>query len=239
MGISQSALNLFRDCPYAYKLKYLDRVEGIYFSNDAMDTGGYVHDAIDMYYRNHFLQEGTSDDILYHTYTNLKNIWDTTLSINDFKKAYTCLQHHSEWEYSNINKGIRTQPLTEVEIEACNLYGFIDYVDLEKQQVIDWKTNSYATLSYTYRVQASIYKILFEAKFNMKLKYFHFFFLYPNTWRIVKYGDAKQERVDTEVNALLEQLNLSLENREFEKNPRTNSWCKSCPYKLYCKVMKY
>ena len=62
--ISQSSLNLYRDCPYAYKLKYIDGLEPMLPSTEIFDIGTYVHIAIDGYYKNRYKPRITSDDIL-------------------------------------------------------------------------------------------------------------------------------------------------------------------------------
>jgi len=232
-GISQSGLSLYRRCPFAYKLHYVDLAEPMFFSQDVLDVGRYVHDAIDEYYRHYYVSEGTVDDILIKSYGALKEQWDLTLPAEQLRKAYDCLLHHAEWEHKNITNGIGTKPFTEVEINGEGLYGFIDYVDLQNHKVIDWKTNRYATLSYEYRMQAHVYRKLFESKFGEKLTHFYFFFLYPNQWRCVKFNDKKQEEVGKEVESLLNDI---LECN-FPKQPRTDKGCRTCNYRFYCKIL--
>ena len=234
-GISQSALTVFRDCPVAYNC-YKERKDAIFFNQSSLDTGGYVHEAIDTYYTNNYLTKGTSDDILSLTYSNLKNKWDITLPVEEFKKAYLSLQNHALWEAKNISDGISSKPLTEVKIGEEGFYGIIDYIDLNNNKAIDWKTGRYPSLSFNYRVQAQIYKILFENKFNQELKNFYFFFLPVNEWRVVNFDKEKQMKVAEEVACLKQRIDKAINDSEFLKEPRTSGACKSCQYKLYCKL---
>lgn len=233
-GLSQSGISVYRYCPYAYKLHYIDLKQPIHFNPAVMDVGKYVHDVIDRYYQNYYLSEGTANDVLIKTYDILKNIWDITLPPEQFKKAYDCLINHSQWEEKNINGSIGTKPLTEVKIDSGDYFGLIDYVDLNNLKLIDYKTSTHPVLSYEYRMQAHIYRELFESKFNKTISHFYFFFLYPNEWRTVKYDSDKQRKVGKDV----ENFKELILNCEFPKEPRTKSSCNNCEYKLYCKVIK-
>jgi len=233
-GISQSALTTFRGCPFAYKC-YRERKDAVFFNQDVLDVGNYVHQAIDRYYKNHYLTEGTAEDILGISYSHLKEIWDKSFTAEHLKKAFLSLQNHAVWESKNINGGIASKPLTEVKIGEQGFYGIIDYIDLNLNKAIDWKTGSYPSLSYNYRIQAEIYKILFENKFNQKLEKFYFFFLPVNEWRVVKYNSEKQLAVRDEVNLLKDKIDKAIENGEYLKEPRTEKMCRNCQYKLYCK----
>ena len=234
-GISQTGISIFRNCPYAYKLKYIDRCDAMFYNHDVLDIGGTVHDVIDRYYKNHYISDGTSDDILEKTYGHLREVWDTTLPADDLKKAFTCLQNHANWEEKNIQRNIGTKPLTEVKINARGYFGIIDYIDIPTQRVIDWKTGRKAYLSYEYRMQAYVYKELYEEQFKEKLKHFYFFFLFPDEWRKVKFDDIKQRKVGEDVENLRNAILDSIQNEEFAKEPRTDKGCRSCDYRFYCK----
>lgn len=235
INLSQSAMAVYRDCPHAYYLRYKFRYEPMFWSRDPLDVGSYVHNSIDRYYKHHFLTEGDYNDVLLRTYQILKSEWDVTLTAADLKKAYTSLQNHAEWEAANIKSGINTKPLTEVKIAYDGFYGIIDYVDLAHNRLIDWKTNKWPTLSYTYRMQAEMYRILFEGKFDEKLTHFYFFFLYPNEWRTVRYDYKKQKGMKEKIYEMRDEIYEAWDNEEFPKNPRTKSGCNSCLYRFYCK----
>ena len=198
-GLSQSAISVYRTCPYAYKLHYIDCFKPIFWEPAYLELGRLVHDAIDYYYRHNYLSApNSSEDILYYTYKKFTEDWqeiESTMTEDFFLKGYECLQNHATWEYQMIQNGIRTRPLTEIKIPANGFFGILDYVDLNNDAAIDWKTGSYAYLSYDYRMQAAIYKILYDEKFGRNLSHFQFFFLHANQWRTVKYDSEKQQEV--------------------------------------------
>jgi len=234
IALSQSALTTFHDCPKAYEF-YKDRVQGMFWDFDPLDIGKYVHKALEDYYKKSFLTKGDADDIVIESYHWLKKTWDVTFPPEYLKKAYTCLENHAQWESNNINNGMNTEPLVEVEITKNGYHGIIDYVDLVKDKVIDWKTNTWPTLSYTYRMQASVYKELYDAKFNRDLTHFYFFFLYSNTWRTVKYNTEKQKEVAEYVRKLKDEVKDCYQDEEFPRKPRTDKMCENCLYKWYCR----
>jgi len=232
-GISQSGISLYRFCPYAYFLKYKKKCEPMFWDTSAMDTGGYVHTSVDKFYKFHYDADENRDYILVNSYAELKKVWDTSLDVTEFQKAYQCLETHANWEYKNITDGLRTKPLTEIELCHKGYYGFIDYFHLQNHKPIDWKTGKRAYLSYDYRMQAYVYKILLEAEFGIPINHFYFFFLYPNEWRTVSFGTDKQIKIGEDV----ERYKMLILDEEFEKKPRLENNCKNCPYKYYCRVL--
>lgn len=234
-SLSQSAMGIYRSCPYAYKLHYIDRCQSIFFDPSILSVGSIAHDILDIYYKNYYLMKGTPNDILAKTYPMLEDKWDMSYSIEQFKKIYECLKNHAEWESKNITNNIGIKPLTEIAIEHDGLFGIIDYVDLANKKVIDWKTGKWPTISYTYRMQAHVYKKLFESKFNEELTHFSFFFLHSGEFRTIKYDTPKQKEVGEEVEMLKNTINENLLSGDFLKKPRTKNGCRYCNYKLYCK----
>jgi len=234
-GISQSAISIYKECPYAYYLEYNFNRQAMHFNPDVMDTGKLVHDAIDKYYKLYYLTTGTAEDILTESYDVLRRNWDTSLELEELNKGYTCLHHHSLFEYSNIKNGI-TKPLTEIDIYGNGYHGVIDYDDLVNNKAIDWKTGRSVYLSKGYRMQAHVYKELLESEFSQTLDHFYFFFLYPNEWRIVKFDDEKQKKIGEETENLKNDILISWDNDEFPKQPRLESGCRSCAYKYYCMI---
>ena len=233
-GISQSALSLYRNCPYSYKLKYVDKCTPIFYDTVPMDVGGLVHDSIHLYYRDGYDTTLDSEDIFDITYSYMKNNWDLSFPIDDYKKAYDCLKTHANWEYNNVKKGLIIKPMSELKLSANGYYGIIDYVNLQNNTLIDWKTNKHSILSYEYRMQAEVYRELFEVNFKKSIDKFYFFFLFNNEWRIVDYSSSKQLQVRKELKQMLDDVH----NKKFDKNPRLPSSCKNCAFSYYCKILK-
>lgn len=233
-GISQSAISLYRRCPYAYFLKYRKRCIPMFYSMDAMDTGRHVHEALDKYYTFHYDNNATVDYILANTYNELTKVWEVELGPENLKKAYQCLEHHAEWEFNNIKSGLITKPLSEIKAAYGGYFGYIDYLNLDSMKAIDWKTGKHANLSYEYRMQAYVYKILLEGKFGIELSHFYFYFPHPDEWRTVRFDTEKQIQVGKDVENYKRDILKGL----FPKKPRTPSVCTGCEYGHYCQLLK-
>lgn len=233
-GISQSAMNLYMDCPYGWYLKYIEKREPMFWDPSVLDVGSIVHDVLDSYYKVHYISEGTDNDILIEVYNILKKRWDTTLLPDQFKKAYICLQNFSKWEFNNLLSGIRTKPLTEVKADESGFYGIIDYVNKKTENVIDWKTNTYPIMTQGYKLQAAIYTVLYEKKFKKKLRAFKFYYLYPNIVRRLPCDTPEMRENIKKAETLRNSILKSKEDNDFPKQPRTEKGCRNCLYKYYC-----
>ena len=229
-GLSQSGITKYRDCPYAFYLHYKCNCEPMFYDTEAMDVGGIGHKSIEFYYKNHFSTDTNPEEILYYTYDKMKSLWDTSFSIENYQKIYRCLENHAIWEYQNISNGQTNKPIIEKKMNHCGYFGIADYIYLPKRKVIDFKTNKYASVSYNYRMQAYVYKVLFENEFDTKLKDYYLYFLYPNEWRKISYEKENQKKVGLET----EILKNKILNGEFPKKPRYPTMCRNCEYKYYC-----
>lgn len=233
-GISQSSMNLYMSCPYAWHLKYIEKKEPMFWDPSVLDVGSIVHGVIDLYYKMHFMCKGTDNDILVEVYNILKKKWDTTLTAEQFKKAYVCLENFSKWEHKNLLSGMRTKPSTEIKVDESGFFGILDYVDLVSEDVIDWKTNTYPTMMYEYKFQAAIYTTLYEKKFKRKLRVFKFYYLYPNIIRRIYCDTPEMREFTKEAEIIRNNIIKSKEENDFPKQPKTRDKCRTCLYKYYC-----
>jgi len=232
-NISQSQINLFRSCPYAYALRYLYKKEGIWWDPSIIEVGSRVHDAIDIYYKQYYKTDCNEEDIKNIVYGILRNKWDTSLSAEYLKKAYDCICHFSSFAYNNICRGNLEKPLTEVKIYSDGLMGIIDYVDLVNKKVIDFKTNTRAGISYENKMQAVMYKILVKDKFGIDVPYFTFQYLYPDEVRVVKYNEEVM-KVRQDIDMYVNKIKEAWKTKTFPKEPRTPKTCNGCQFNYYC-----
>jgi len=232
-GVSQSQINIFRDCPYAYYLAYVKHYKPMIFKPDIMEVGSRVHDAIDIYYRNLFVEGSNKDEIFKSVYSVLRQSWDHMLDIEYLKKAYTCLKSFSEFEAKQIKNNGYSKPLSELDLRHENFRGKIDRLELVSMIPGDFKTNTNAVVSYSYKMQAAIYSYLIEKEFGQKPKYFNFYFLYPNEIRTLKVENLKT--ILENAKQFRNQIIQAFDDDKFEKKPRTASTCRYCNYRYYCK----
>lgn len=231
--ISQSQILLYRFCPYAYKLRYVEGYIPIKFDPTVLEVGKRVHEAIDFYYKNYFSTDRTRDEILAISYGYLRKNWDRSLPPEMLRKAFTCLCNFAQFESNNISYGYRQKPLTEVVLQCDNLFGVVDYLDLNTQRVIDFKTSNNTRLTTENKIQATMYKILTEHNFKFPVKTFTFFYLYPNVLKEVRFTKSYKD-LEEEIKKYANLIVESRESNNFPKEPRTKKACKSCEYRLYC-----
>jgi len=233
MNISQSQINLFGKCPYGYALRYLYKKEPIMFDPSIVEVGSRVHEAINTYYRNHLLLDGTEEQIKDKVYSVLRNDWDTTLPVEFLKKAYICISNFAKFEYSR-KKGRRGVPLTETKIYSDGLMGIIDYLDLNNLDIVDFKTNTKASVSYDNKVQAVMYKMLVKEEYDIDLQHFTLQYLYTNEHRVVEY-DKNIFKIEGYIKKIVKEIKNAWDTGEFPKNPKTPKMCNWCEYRYYCK----
>ena len=233
--ISQSQITLFRDCDYKYAMRYKYNKESIIWDPTIMDVGRYVHDACDDYYKKYWDPTRTEEEILYYSYECLKKRWDRWLKPELLLKAYKCMEGFAKFEIKNINNGIVTQPETEMTIEVDGLLGIIDYMNVypDRIRAVEYKTGAKPTLGFYNKLQAVMYRRLIEKKYGIKIKEFEFEFPLPNETRIVKF-DNKTDKVEKEMDDLINRIRKAWKKDVFVKKPRTPSGCKWCEYKYYC-----
>lgn len=234
-AISQSQINLYRNCPHAYELKYRYNREPMMYDPSVMEVGKRVHDTIDHYYKNHYVPEHSEQEILNITYNILKNQWDKTLPASYLLKAWKCLITFAKFEISNHEGGIETKPLTEVKIYSEDLMGIVDYLNLNKQKVIDFKTNTKAYLSYENKLQAIMYQKLIKDKFNINIENFGFVFLFIDSEpKDVWLGDPELKDIEKDLYKYRDKIKESWLTMNFPKAPKNENQCSRCDYRFYC-----
>lgn len=233
--ISQSQINLYRNCPHGYELRYKYKKQPIQFDTSHLEVGKRVHDAADNYYKHCYKGDASEKYILDTTYGILRRDWDVTLPAPLLKKAYDCITNFAKFEANNVSNGVTNKPGTEVKLYYNDLMGIVDYLDLDRVKVIDFKTGAKPGIGYYSRLQAVMYKILIKGKFNVNIKYFEFQFLYPGIPRKVDVNDKKSLEVQEDLMKYKDQIIESWKTSVFPKQPRTPTGCKYCEYRLYCK----
>lgn len=234
-SISQSQINLFRSCPHAYELSYYYGYVPIMYDPTVMEVGKRVHNVIDKYYKNHYDKSNNEQDILGCVYNLLRNEWDVKLPVEYLVKAHKCICNFAKFELNNNHNPLATKPITEAKIYADDVMGIIDYIDLQNEQFIDWKTNNKAILNYEYKMQAVMYKKLIKSKFDINIKKFRFVFLYPAEFKEVNLNNNNLQQIEQDLIMYKEKIKQAWQTLFFPKEPRTQSVCNYCNYRYYCR----
>ena len=235
-GISQSQIGTYRDCPYAYYLKYVKGYKPMMYTTDHLDVGSFIHDAIDIYYKNLYVDNGvTPNDIFKSVYTILRNSWDITLPAELLKKAYVCLQNFALWDFENIQtKG--TPPITEENYKFDNFRAKVDYFRSEPLILGDFKSGINPIVNYMYKIQAAIYLYVLINCLDIDIDEFWVWFLYPNVPKKLKWSNLQE--ILTVAKEHRDNIIESFKTNEFPKVPRTQKTCNYCDYRYYCGGVK-
>lgn len=231
MKISQSQINLYSFCPYAYKLRYLDKCEPMNFKPELFEVGSRVHDTINIYYQDFYKTSITLPKLQVLLYNILRKDWDYTLPVELLKKAKQCLDNFAVFEITEMLRRNYEKPFSELAIYDKDLVGIIDYFHPDTRRVIDFKTSSSTTITRDYKVQASLYLYLVNSISVEKVEKFYFYFLPVNKLVEVPIDMSLVE----EVKKFAQKIQLSLESGNF---PKVETKCRSCPYRYYCKILK-
>jgi len=230
-GISQSQINLYRSCPYAYKLKYVDGLEPMMFTRDFLDIGKYIHDAIEVYYKNLYDTDTNPESIYKSTYSVLRENWDHTLLPEYLKKANICLQNFGLLEYENMQEN-KTEPESEGNYTYDDFRAKLDYFRRIPLLIGDFKSSTKPIVYYDYKIQAAVYLYVMRHKLDLDIDDFYFWYLYPNIVKKVKWDDL--QKVLEDAKKYRDEIKDAFDSMEFKKKPRTKSTCKYCDYKYYC-----
>jgi len=221
--ISVSQLNLYRQCPYRYKLNYIDKIP-IEVKPDALNLGSTIHELLeqDIY--------TIKDEKLNPYLTNARELLSL---INDIE-TLDCLPQNELKLYGKIL--------------GNDAVGIIDKVWKDQNIAIDYKTGSLKSgwdqrkrskVMYgqeDYCLQAYFYDKLYEQNFGKPLKSFYFLFLgnkefwSPNI-QGKKFGEyAFDLWCEKQIEETLECINSCLFDKEESK------LCNWCDYLYVCEL---
>lgn len=235
-GVSATQINLGRDCLYKLKLTYVDKCKPINFNPDIFAVGKAYHDSVELYFKEHYLDVPVTNDILYYTYEEFKQLWRTELPIDYFQKAYKCLQNFAKWESERAKK--LDIPLIELKLDEDGYFGYVDLFQEETGYGMDWKTSTKPSLSKGYKIQGIVYKSMLDSKFKIDMQTFDMNFIFTDVVKTLDFSDKKVEPLFDEVKEIRDKIQQCFKKWTFPKNPRTPNMCKWCKLRYYCKRLK-
>jgi CRISPR/Cas system-associated exonuclease Cas4 (RecB family) len=165
--ISPSGINLFLTCPYAFKLKYIDKLEIQQQENSFLITGKLVHKSLELYFKDKM--ENKNNDLKPSDYLKLAS--DDFKHINFFQldEALEEADHYLTL-YSSVAKQLKplaSEEYFELELsDTILLRGVIDLIAQEGKgrALIDFKTTrGQVKDNYKYTLQLSLYSLTNKA----------------------------------------------------------------------------
>lgn len=221
---SKSRLKCFRECPYRYKLRYIDGVKGK--TAEITNKGIILHELFDVFYKNYD-----------KTKTLIQNIEDAQIKIKrdvDFWEEYA--MHVDAFISMNKNKielysQDKFMPIyTEMKIEAKGWKGIIDRIDMIDDKVIllDYKTSTGYDMS-KYIDELLLYAWLFQEEKSINVTHVGIFFTKNNNLVIEEISQKDILDNIEEMNFERDSYIESIKRKEFNKNP--GYYCKTyCGY---------
>lgn len=237
MKVSYSRVSTFNQCPYKYKLRYVERIDTVKNQdpNNALYMGTALHEGLE-----NDLKACIKSYISNYYVLNDKNIDE----IEKFKFLIPRI------------KPLVPDGINEFEIVDDDFTGFIDLlVPTDKKGVYDMYDFKYSNNKANYQLspQLHLYKYFYEKQSGNKIRNMYFLFVPKVQIRQKKTEDLYQfrKRIDEELENTFENLEFMKINydpkkvisflldvkkiyecEDFEKNP--SYLCNWCEYKNYC-----
>lgn len=244
---SHSKLSCYEQCPYRFKLKYIDKVETEIRESIESFLGKRVHETLEKLYRDlMFQKEDTLEELLSFLHDEWNNNWNDDIIIvngeyNSENYLHMAERYITDYykRYYPFNQG-RTIALEErVIIDLCNEYklqGYIDRLTETKDgyyEIHDYKTNSRLPLMeyIEHDRQLALYMIGVKERYpdvrDIKLVW-HFLSFDKEIISTRSEGELEELKLET-----IELIKKIESDKEFNTKPST--LCDWCEFKTICK----
>lgn len=236
MQFSHSRVECFKQCPYKYKLRYIDKIKTLddYDPQDPLKIGTAIHECIQQdikkAIKNYYMQYPIIND----------------LHVNEALKMF----------YMG-NKARNLLPLEnakyEVKLECDKFIGYIDMLVPNEDGTFDIYDFKYSNNidKYMDSNQLHLYKYYSEKLLNIKIKKLYFVFIEKTMIRQKKTEDLREFRL--RLKSTLEKMNVQIKEVLYDSNKviefindeidllecndyikNTSKLCDWCEYKEYC-----
>ena len=237
MKVSYSSLSCFNDCPYKYKLRYLDKLETKFDErpDNPLVLGTAIHEGIET--------------------------GDIDKAINTYKENYSIFDENNEWEILKLKSilpiAIRDIPKGEYEhrLNIDNEFvGFIDLLVKVDEGVYDLYDFKYSNniSRYLKSPQIHIYKYYFERITGNVIRNMYYVFIPKNT---KKFPAILTEEIKNKLISEINNDSIRFEKVDYDKrhikhffsrksilekteefNKRYSTKCSYCEYQKYCRT---
>ncbi len=225
--LSKSQINLFMQCPYRWKLKYIDGIKQK--PSGAMYRGSQVHEQIENFYKdievdkNFNIKKKVSPELQKFLNFEQKRIHDCKDKTGKFDMKY----------FLPVAQELAVQDKTQ------KLRGFIDAVYINPEDdgliIIDWKTGKYRPdYLHEYRFELAMYKELLEKskKIDGKVMYWGIYFVDADKLFFEKVSERS-------IKAMYKKVERAREGMDSGNYPcKSGILCKWCDFNDICEEWK-
>lgn len=232
---SPAGLISYLQCPYKFKLTYIDRVGALYKKTKPYQAlGDTVHKVLAEFFRITNIQERTVDKLM----SLLDHFW--------ISEGYTSKEQEAEYKHNAaywlrnfyVNNDITITPLYieeffRVNIEDFFLIGKIDRIDDigDGVEIIDYKTGGYIPTEeeFSSDLQMDIYALCCWEKYRLFPKIVSQIFLQHNQKISVNRTPADLQEIKSKIINIVKRI---YEDKEF--SPVRNNLCPYCDFLTIC-----
>ncbi|MEW5955132.1 MAG: PD-(D/E)XK nuclease family protein [Candidatus Micrarchaeota archaeon] len=240
---SYSRLNVFRACPFAYKLSYLDRVP----APDRIElfTGKKVHESLEKLYSDLLRGKANSLEELLAFHDGQWNAgWNNSIVVPEGAKAGDYRAHgeqcvrnyYSSHAPFNHAETIGVERKVFTKLGKHSFVGVVDRIASTegKKEVHDYKTASSLPSEeyFSEDTQLPLYQLALQRECGWKDVELVWDFVALDKEVRVKKSAASLEKAERDTVSLIEAVEESVEEGVFEKNEGPH--CKRCVYAKHC-----
>jgi putative RecB family exonuclease len=247
---SHSRLSTFEQCPYKYKLQYIDKIEpGVAQSIEAF-LGSCVHEVLEKLYKDlMFEKENSLEDLISYLHEVWEKNWDDSIVI--VKKEYTkdnylkmgekfIRSYYNRYHPFTKGKTIALEDRILIRLDYQGKYLLQGYIDrlVESSdgfyEIHDYKTNSRLPLPRQIKSDRQLALYMIGVKNN-----------YPDVkdvkliWHFLAFDkEIDSTRTDKELELLKKETIALIDKIESEEKFEANTsfLCDWCEYRPVCKV---
>lgn len=249
MTWSFSRIQSFDQCPYAWKLKYLDEIKGI--PNAYAQYGLFVHSILEKYFKNELsifeLSQYYSDYFNQYVTENFPRHPYVDLYESYYNKGKDYLD---SFEGLDQYKILGTEGKIKLKIDNYNFTGYIDLL-VENQngelEIIDHKTRDLKPRSNrkkptksdgeldSYLRQLYLYAMYIHKKYNKYPKYLNFNIFRNNVWIKEEFKEGKLEEARQWLTNTIHNIEKEV---EFKPKPDKFYCFNLCEFRRMCEPFR-
>ena len=226
--LSPSGMNTYKTCPAQWNYHYIEKPQGIYVPTHHMDLGEFVHSAIEDYFKHSQEKPTKKLEITQRIDSSFEKVIGNKFMGQPemTRKLRACLKNFKEFEIYRARKWKTYAPtFIEKNLQDDDFRGIVDFYSEPEATIIDWKTGYKQNLNENDKVQAEVYRYLFEKQGYPVDKVY---FVVLTTGSVLQ----AQLQKDGWILEQHKQIMSAIEDKNFPAKP--NKFCKSCVYQIAC-----
>jgi len=221
---SYSKINTYKNCPYRFKLQYIDKIKTPFVMNKSLEKGSFLHKGIELYLKDEIKKIADFEFKVY-------NDEEKSKLFKQLKKILKNdnIQYYKTKENLYIEKGFGLD-IDTLEVKDYNydsdIIGFIDLMFYDEDEkivyIIDHKSGKFNENQD--KIQLYIYYLVALSLFPAEKAKLYFDFIEHNKSISFEFDKSEKEKIQNEVKKIIEMIEMS------SSFPKKDTFCNWCPY---------